>query len=427
MSKPTIILSPRILQVSQAIQSGNFAILEKFWEDLKLCGAPLIEESKTDPDSSLVTFIWRSGIENSKIHVLCSLATDGGELENLANTDLWYKTYLTPNDLATGYVFSLMENEEPITAESFVRLVQAGLFQPDPYNPNNLLGKNTAFPQESLLKMPFAPKEPWIAKQEGVPSGRIEKHQIYSQLFTGENAGQDRVFWVYTPPEYSQKSEGYPWLLMLDGGAYLDLGIPTIFDNLIAAKKIPPMLAIFVESYSHGTRHIESSCNPLFARFLAEELAPWFGSNYQISKSPKKVIIGGDSYTGLSATFVAFQYPQIFGNVLSQSAPFFWFQGMDREPTPGEDLDPDWLIRQFEKADQISLRFHLDAGRLETDIDPNNKAQTSILESNRHMRDVLMSKHCQIDYIETDGGHDFAQWRQYLPEAIMFLINSASQ
>lgn len=418
MPQNSTILSSRILRLSESLNSGDKYSIEVFWQEIENSRTPIIEKIENNEDHSLVTFIWRGGTDLSNVHVICAYINDSGEMFRLGDTDLWFASYIFPNDISTAYLFMLNDIGEPVTADNFVARVKAGLFPSDPYNPDNLLGGNTSFPQESLLAMPFAAEEPWIGNKSNPPHGKTEKMQLRSEILD-----QDRILWVYIPPSYSLSSGKYPWLMMLDGGAYVDLGVPIILDNLIAARKIPPCMAFFVESFSHGTRHIESSCNPDFARFLAEEAVPWLDQRYQISSIPEQVMIGGDSYTGLSATFAAFRYPQIFGNVLAQSSPYFWFQGMDREPDPGEDQDSDWLIRKFENSVRLPLRFHLEAGSLETGVDPTNKAQTSILNSNRHMRDVLKAKGYEVDYVEANGGHDFANWRRSLPRAIIFLAN----
>ncbi len=411
-------LSPSLQRLSQALQSGNEKALELFWSEIKKNGTPLIEPIPQDEDYSQVTFIWKDEQNLNNIHIFCDYLQGDCTMIRMDNAGLWYKSYRLPNHLTTAYLFSLNETGEPVTAESFVERGKAGLYRSDPYNPDELLGENTAFPSESLLKMPAAAPEPWLARNPAAPKGKIEKHLFKSTLLKNE-----RPLWVYTPAGYSEQSEKYPWLMMLDGGAYLDLGTACILDNLIAAQKIPPMAAIFVENYAHATRHIESSCNPLFARFLAEELVPWIQSKYHLSRYAEQAIIGGDSYTALSSTFAAWKYPNVFGNVLSQSAPFFWFQGMDRQPDPGEDQQPHWLIRRFETGEKLPLRLHLSVGALETGFDPHNKAQTSILDSNRHMHSVLRAKGYPIGYIESSGGHDFANWRQILPDAIIFLTS----
>ncbi len=418
MSQTTPITSPRLQELSHALQSGNQEALEQFWQEVEKTGTPLIEACPQEAEYALVTFIWKDEQHLQNIHILCDFLEDDGAMTRLEHAGLWYKTCRLPTSLSTAYLFSLNETNEPVTAESFVERGKAGLYRPDPYNAHPLLGENTAFPRESLLKMPKAAPEPWIARNPAVDAGKIEKHLFASELLKNE-----RPLWVYLPTGFSERPQKYPWLMMLDGGAYLDLGTPRILDNLIAAQKIPPLMAVFVENHAHATRHIESSCNPLFARFLAEELVPWLQASYPLSRRPEQATIGGDSYTALSSMFTAYRYPGVFGNVLSQSAPFFWFQGMDREPEPGEDQEPGWLIRRFESSEKLSLRLHISVGALESGFDPHNKAQTSILSSNQHMQRVLKAKGYPMQYIETNGGHDFANWRQILPEAILYLAN----
>ena len=72
--------------------------------------------------------------------------------------------------------------------------------------------------------------------------------------------------------------------------------VPVILDNLIAEKKIPPLVAVFV--YQTRERLRELGCSPSFADFMAKELVPWVRQNYHVSSEPTRVIIGGMSAGG---------------------------------------------------------------------------------------------------------------------------------
>ena len=43
----------------------------------------------------------------------------------------------------------------------------------------------------------------------------------------------------------------------------------------------------------------------------------------------------------------------------------------------------------------------------------------ALLGSNRELRDVLLVKGYDVDYHEFDGGHDDAQWRGTLSDALI--------
>jgi enterochelin esterase-like enzyme len=60
---------------------------------------------------------------------------------------------------------------------------------------------------------------------------------------------------------------------------------PTILDNLIAAKKIGPTVAIFVNNM--GQRNRDLGGYAPFSDFLALELIPWARANYRIKDGPE--------------------------------------------------------------------------------------------------------------------------------------------
>jgi enterochelin esterase-like enzyme len=417
MSPESKLTSQKILDLQFSLDEGNYQALTSFWNEVEKCGAPLIEEIESDPEHVLVTFVWKGDGNTRTVNVLCAFVQDGGEMNRLNNTDLWYKSCVLDKDITTAYLFALNGPHEPMTGDNFVEWVKAGLFRLDPYNLHPLVGENAQFPGESLLKLPSASEDYWSRKQDHVPAGKVTRYSIKDSHYDVE-----RSVWVYRPADFTK--DGYPLLVFLDGGAYMDLGVPVILDNLIAAGKIPPLVAVFLANVSHATRHLDCSCNPVFVDYLTENLIPWLQTNHRASPDPRQVAICGDSYTALCATYAAFRRPNVFGNVLAQSAPYFWYQGMDCAPIPGEDLEPDWLIRQFVHSQKLDLRFHIDVGSLETSFDPQNKSHTSILVSNRHMCNVLLAKGYEVDYTEVRGGHDFANWRSVLPRGIIFLLNT---
>jgi enterochelin esterase-like enzyme len=66
-----------------------------------------------------------------------------------------------------------------------------------------------------------------------------------------------------------------------------------------------------------------------------------------VTRDPQKSIVGGYSFGGLAAAFVAFRRPDLFGNVLSQSGAFW--RGNDK------DVKWEWLIGQYEAAPKLPL------------------------------------------------------------------------
>src|SRR6185369_8376666 len=106
----------------------------------------------------------------------------------------------------------------------------------------NLLNKS------SLLHVP-GPSLPW--EVSAVPRGVLHRHFYRSRV-----VGDDRDFYVYTPPGYDpHESKRYPVLYLLhgfsdDASAWTSVGqAHTILDNLIAAGKAKPMLVVMTLGY----------------------------------------------------------------------------------------------------------------------------------------------------------------------------------
>ncbi len=425
MLPPEAIQSPRIRALQQAVEAGDASALAEFWQEVTSSGTPLIEPMAGSDTHSLVTFLWRGGEEHRNVVVMYGVAGEdsaANQLRLLPGTDVWFKSYEVLNDAQTAYIFSLDDPLTAWTAQAWVEHQAAGRALPDPLNPRRVLGEETIFVPESVLRLPAAPPEPWLEARPGTPAGTMDLHLFKSDLLNNE-----RKVWVYTPPGHSAADEPCGWALFLDGGAYYDINTNVILDNLISEGRLPPLAAIFVRNASHAERHLEMSCNPRFIEFLADELLPWLHARYNLTDDPRHTHIVGASYGGLAAVYAAFSRPDVFGNALAQSGAFSWYQGQDREPTPGEDTEPGWLIRQFVEAERLPLCFHLDVGSFEITTVYSGVAHTNILNANRHLRDVLRAKGYPVDYLEFTGGHDFAGWRILLPNALVTLTEMRRQ
>lgn len=407
--------SPHILGLRTDLANGDPDATEGFWREVEGHGAPLVEMLEGQSDA-LVTFLWRghNGLRNVVVlGPLVGLDAEQNRLTHLEGSDVWYRTYRLPSNVRSRYWLSPDDPLTPLTEDNWEEILAN--WRRDPLNPETFrdlwyLSESDAHEVlVSVLTMPDAPPEPWITGASSTPAGTIDEYQIHSSLLSNE-----RRVWVYTPAEHEAEELGA--VLFLDGHGYIHLmSAPTILDNLIAAGRIPRLVAIFVDSLG-PTREVELPCYPPFADFLADELLPWARERYHISEDPRRVIIVGSSYGGLAATFTGLRRPEVFGNVLSQSGSFWW--------QPEGDQEYEWLARQFAESPLRPLRFYLDVGRLETDPPPPAPSQ---LLSNRHLRTVLRAKGYEVSYVEFDGGHDELSWRATLPDGLIPLASDLVQ
>jgi enterochelin esterase-like enzyme len=402
------------------------ADVAQFWRDLGAQGSPLIEDVKSDPKSSLVSFLWRGNQATHGALVLyqpCYREATKCLMTRVAGTDLWYKSIRMDRRTRTNY--TIVPNPPHFTDRTFgdsgVQSVVDAAQQRDPLNPRTMFDDPRSpelepYRSASLLELPGAPPQPWIQRRSDIPVGKLDTAHIESKLLKNT-----RKITVYTPPGYSTAAPPYGLLLVFDGDTYIYVvPTPVILDNLIDAKRIPPVVAVMIGNVE---RSKELPCNPTFADFLSTELVPWLRSHYNVTTDPRQVTIGGSSYGGLAATWAGLRHPETFGNILSQSGSYWWTPPPDtsKANTFAPDADPSYVAQLFAASPKLPLRFYLDAGSMELDMTGHGG---SILVPNRHLRDVLRAKGYDVSYREFIGAHDYASWRETLADGLILLIGT---
>jgi enterochelin esterase family protein len=239
--------------------------------------------------------------------------------------------------------------------------------------------------------------------------GKVEEYRLASATL-----GQVRRIWVYTPPGYqAQSGPDCDLLVTFDGGVYLsEIPLPTILDTLLAAKRIGPTVAVFVEDSSGGARLADLANHERFVKFIGDELVPWTRTHFRISHDPHRATLTGSSAGGLASAFIALRRPDLFGNVLSQSGAL-WRGAKGSNGAPFE-----WLTGEYTASPRKDIRFALEVGSTEFHGAIGGTAP-SILEANRHLRDVLRAKGYEVTYTEIPGGvHAAETWAPRLPSAL---------
>lgn len=420
-----VVESPRILALKAAVERGDRESINLFWKEVEKTGAPLIEPIPGDSENMAVTFLWQGRPDTRNVMVLwlpyAGVAPDEYLMARLGKTDVWYKTLKVDRRMRLAYTLapnaprlrplSLGIDQEAIT-------MAAAAARPDPLNPRHwrVDPQSVDAPEyrgSSILEMPDAPPQPWIVRRPGVPAGRVEKRRFRSAMLKNE-----REVAVYLPAQYSPRAKRYPLLVVFDEEAYLTLlPTPTILDNLISDKQIPPMVALLIGN-APGARDRELFCDPEFFRALVTELLPWAHRLYNFTSDPRLTVVAGSSAGGLAAACAGLWHPEAFGNVLAQSGAFHW------TPPPGSNLadsssEPNWVARQFISSPKEPLRFYLDAGSAE--FNATGSAE-SILFCTRTLRDVLRAKGYEVHFQEFVGGHEYLSWRGTVADGLMALM-----
>lgn len=388
--------SPRIAALRLAVAQKQTAALEQFWAGVRVSGTPLVEPVPREARYSFVTFVYQGSERTRNVVVVDGVAVAVGgvdprnsEMTRLAGTDVWYRTYKVRND--ARFIYKVSEND-PLT--SFIDPSRMSDSKLDPLNPR--VFSNTG---QSYVELPDAPSQD-VTLHPGAGRGSVEKTTFHSRTL-----GNDRDVWIYTPHDFRGGAETYPLVVVLDGGAYTTLvPVPTILDNLIAQRRIPPVVAVLVNTAA-GQRDKEESCMTSFGDLLANEIVPSMRERYGTTTNPQLTVIGGSSRGALASSCAAFQHPEVFGKVLSQSGSYWW----NPDANPGTEF----LTGQFARSPKLPLQFYIEAGEMEIDMQ---------LATNRRLRDVLKAKGYAVDYREFNGNHTYLAWRGTFADGVISLL-----
>jgi len=276
--------------------------------------------------------------------------------------------------------------------------------------------------------------------QPGVPSGTLsEKIEHTSKIYDGMKS----EYWIYVPAQYDPKT---PAALMVfqDGGGYIqrDANNPTlnVLDNLIAEKKIPVMIAVFinpgdvtdspgtptynfVKAYSdkwHRTLKdsmrstLYDTVSDRYARFLRDEVLADVQSRYSIRKDAYNHAITGLSSGGICSFNAAWQMPDQFSRVISWIGSFTSIQWKEDPGTPdgGQDY-PEKVLREPRR----NLRVWLQDGS----EDQENDRYGSWPLANVRLANALKLKGYDFHFSFGKGTHNSGQGAAEFPEEMIWL------
>jgi enterochelin esterase family protein len=421
--------SERIESLKQRLAAGN-RNTDDFWQEVRRAGTPLVEPARPTDKHQLVTLVWRGSPDTRNVLVMINPFTLASPrdylMTRLADTDVWYLTIRVPH--GARFIYQVSPND-PLGA------APTSSAQADPFNRNRWLCAADAPATRcfSMAELPDAAPQPWIAKNPNAKSGIVVQETFRSDLLRNE-----RDVWIYQPPDYTANSAPCALVVLFDGRAYNSIiPTPTILDNLYAAQRIPRTIAVLVGDSDRGRDLIPTS---ELAASIATELVPWIRARYRVTTDSRQLVIGGSSAGGFVALYTALHHPDVFGNVLSQSGAYFRSPDFrnyaanrapaavlgDRDRHDLEELmdrgvaeTTGWLAKEVIDSQRLSLRFYLDAGLFEIDL---TGSSIGILESTRHMRDVLLAKGYEVHYQTFVGGHDYVNWRGTLADGLVALI-----
>jgi iron(III)-enterobactin esterase len=283
-----------------------------------------------------------------------------------------------------------------------------------------------------LVRPPYAPA-PEEKPQADVPEGKVVEFMLAasdSKFYPGtgmRGAVAARRVTVYIPSQYVPGTPA-PLLVTQDAMGARDRQLPTILDNLIAAHRVPALVAVMVGNGGGDARGSErgleyDTVSGKFAEFIEAEVLPRVARDYGVAftRDPDGRATLGGSSGGAAAFTMAWFHPGLYRRVLTYSGTYTNNQSEVNPALPHgaweyhEHLVPESAPKP--------LRIWMEVG--EKDNGSTNTAADfhNWVIANERMAGVLKAKgyHYQFVYAVGAGHVDRRVVAQTLPQALEWL------
>jgi enterochelin esterase-like enzyme len=268
-----------------------------------------------------------------------------------------------------------------------------------------------------------------------VPHGAVAAVTYYSTAL-----GTFRRMHVYTPPGYETSTQKYPIFYLLHGAGDCDEAWTSvgragfILDNLIAAKKVKPMVVVMPAGHTNRTPGGRGAApvaatgaaavpSPLddFARDFLTDLMPYAESHYRVLTDRANRAIAGLSMGGsqtLNAAFLhleKFAYIGVFssgaslggGRATAAAAP-------GAAPAPAPAAAPagptPWETSHMANLDNASLKKGTKLIWFSTGVNDG------LIANSKSTVEMLKKHGFDAQFKESPGAHTWINWRNYLAE-----------
>ncbi|MCR9115440.1 MAG: alpha/beta hydrolase-fold protein [bacterium] len=324
-------------------------------------------------------------------------------------------------------------------APEFVRLDdKPGVNPPADVNGNFVIGpkyvsaaENKAIegvPQGKVKQFTMDSKEgkllnPGIARKV---FGKVDPDNPKTLIVETHEIDYKRQITVYIPAQYKPGSDA-PFMVIHDGPkGKPNMTLPHILDNLIAQKRIPPIVAIMIangggDAQGHQRGKEYDTMSGLFAEYIETEVLPLVEKNcdVKLTQDPDGRAAMGSSSGGSAALIMAWFRPDLYHRVLTTSGTFV------NQQWPFDPQYPDgaWGFHKtlIPESSKKPLRIFLAVGDRDL-LNPNvmRDEMHDWVEANNRMAKVLKAKGYAYQYLFCqDARHGIRNAKdQFLPHAI---------
>lgn len=279
----------------------------------------------------------------------------------------------------------------------------------DPASPDTSQSNGNVW---SLVSVPGAE---WMDTNE-VPHGVVAEVTYHSSSLK-----RVRRMHVYTPPGYEANGESYPVLFLLHGAGDCDDSWTSvgragfILDNLIAAGNAAPMIVVMPAGHT-GPFRFGRGRLPVdeFTQDFERDIVPYVESHYRLKKGRASRAIAGLSMGGAQTLNVAIRNLDQFAYVGVFSSGVFGITG--RSPQAPDNAGPSWEEQYANALDDAALKNGLELVWFATGKDD------FLLDTTKATVEMLKKHNFDVIYKQTEGGHTWINWREYLHEFSQYLF-----
>lgn len=276
---------------------------------------------------------------------------------------------------------------------------------------------NLRFAATLLISLSLHAQDDFPLTEESKPQPNVPKGQMLKGTYTAKDSsvfpGTEREYQIYLPANLDT-SKPAPFMVFQDGVIY---NAPTVFDNLIAKKDLPPMIGIFIKpgvvpaanenALPRYNRSYEyDSVTDTYSRFLINEFLPAIVAKHQLNLSadPNARGIAGNSSGGICAFMVAWHRPDQFRRVFTGVGTYVGIHGADQLAV---------LVRKHEPK---PLRVFLQSGE-----NDNNLYCGDWWMANQMMERSLTWNGYDVNHAWGKGGHNAKHASQIFPDVLRWL------
>ena len=282
-----------------------------------------------------------------------------------------------------------------------------------------------------FVNPPYA-DAPELTPVETTPKGTIYRFTMEStdsKLFPGIAKNQpgvtvsySRRVTLYVPSQYVPGKPA-PFIVSQDSMGRGEL--PTILDNMIAQKRLPVIVAIFIDSGGGDAQGSErgleyDTMSGRYAEFIEAEVLPRITRDYKVTftRDPDARMTMGGSSGGSAALSMAWYHPEWYHRVLTYSGTYVNQQSPLNPETPRGAWE--YHATLIPKIKRKPLRIWMEVGENDNRSHDDEGTYHNWVMANDRMAKALKARKYPYQFVfASAAGHvDGRVVRQTLPQAL---------